>query len=200
MSNASTATERINWIDCIKGIGIYFVILGHIYKCNNIGMWIYSFHMPLFFILSGYLIADKLTVPCYSEYFKKKFKSLIRPFILFRIALILYWWVVESGFRKLDLGPIWFLPILFSIEITIVPILLRHRSLLMTSVYLLINATLFLALKSYPYSSFLYWILLYLNGSVWLLWGGVIRNIKILDVTALRGGHCNTIFSQYFRI
>lgn len=151
-------------------------------------MWIYSFHMPLFFILSGYLIADKLTVPCYSKYFKKKFKSLIIPFILFRIALILYWWVVESGFRKLDLGPIWFLPILFSIEITIVPILLRHRSLLMTSVYLLINATLFLALKSYPYSSFLYWILLYLNGSVWLLWGGVIRNIKILNVTALRGG------------
>ena len=168
MSNASTATDRINWIDCIKGIGIYFVILGHI--------------------------------PMLQRIFQKKFKSLIIPFILFRIALILYWWVVESGFRKLDLGPIWFLPILFSIEITIVPILLRHRSLLMTSVYLLINATLFLALKSYPYSSFLYWILLYLNGSVWLLWGGVIRNIKILNVTALRGGHCNTIFSQYFRI
>ena len=141
------AIDPVDAIGCIKGIGIYFVILGHIYKCNNIGMWIYSFHMPLFFILSGYLIADKLTVPCYSEYFKKKFKSLIIPFILFRIALILYWWVVESGFRKLDLGPIWFLPILFSIEITIVPILLRHRSLLMTSVYLLINANVIFSAK-----------------------------------------------------
>ena len=60
MSNASTATDRINWIDCIKGIGIYFVILGHIYKCNNIGMWIYSFHMPLFFIPVSY---THLTLP-----------------------------------------------------------------------------------------------------------------------------------------
>lgn len=83
MSNASTATDRINWIDCIKGIGIYFVILGHIYKCNNIGIWIYSFHMPLFFILSGYLIADKLTVPCYSEYFKKKIQIINHTFYSF---------------------------------------------------------------------------------------------------------------------
>ena len=72
---------RLEYLDAAKGLGILLVILGHIYAWNpNINRkilvtWIYSFHMPLFFILSGYLIADKLTVPCYSEYFKKKFKS-----------------------------------------------------------------------------------------------------------------------------
>ena len=52
-------SERYTWIDCIKGIGIFLVVLGHIYKDNYIGQWIYSFHMPLFFMLSGYLMYTK---------------------------------------------------------------------------------------------------------------------------------------------
>ena len=52
-------SERYTWIDCIKGIGIFLVVLGHIYKDNYIGQWIYSFHMPLFFMLSGYLMYAK---------------------------------------------------------------------------------------------------------------------------------------------
>ena len=52
-------SERYTWIDCIKGIGIFLVVLGHIYKDNYIGQWIYSFHMPLFFMLSGYLMCTK---------------------------------------------------------------------------------------------------------------------------------------------
>ena len=52
-------SERYTWIDCIKGIGIFLVVLGHIYKDNYIGLWIYSFHMPLFFMLSGYLMYAK---------------------------------------------------------------------------------------------------------------------------------------------
>lgn len=49
---------RLEYLDAAKGLGILLVILGHIYAWNpNINRkilvtWIYSFHMPLFFIVS----------------------------------------------------------------------------------------------------------------------------------------------------
>ena len=50
---------RLQHIDIAKGIAICLMVYGH---TNSYGMsFIYSFHMPLFFILSGYL--TKLNVP-----------------------------------------------------------------------------------------------------------------------------------------
>ena len=46
---------RLEWIDKAKGIGIILVILGHTICPPNIKFWLYSFHMPLFFFLSGYV-------------------------------------------------------------------------------------------------------------------------------------------------
>lgn len=48
-------TKRLDYIDYTKGFGILLVILGHIYDTSNpIKIWLYSFHMPLFFIISGF--------------------------------------------------------------------------------------------------------------------------------------------------
>ena len=56
---------RENWIDSAKGRLIFLVVLGHSLQylfCNGVDYWdnrlfffIYSFHMPLFAVLSGYL-------------------------------------------------------------------------------------------------------------------------------------------------
>ena len=62
-------SNRIKWIDACKGIGIIAVVLGHLaISYNSTGFYaeystlldalirvIYSFHMPLFFVLSGYV-------------------------------------------------------------------------------------------------------------------------------------------------
>lgn len=46
--------ERIQEIDIAKGIGILLVIAGHsVPYGSSLHTWIYSFHMPLFFLLSG---------------------------------------------------------------------------------------------------------------------------------------------------
>lgn len=55
--------ERENWIDIARGIGILLVILGHMSVARRA---IYSFHMPLFFFISGFL------------YKKRNFSALIR--------------------------------------------------------------------------------------------------------------------------
>ena len=48
-------TSRIGWIDTAKGIGLLCVILGHL-SIPYLDMWIYFFHMPLFFFLSGFAV------------------------------------------------------------------------------------------------------------------------------------------------
>lgn len=47
--------ERIDWLDKAKLLGIWLVILGHLYISDALQNWIYSFHMPLFFFISGFL-------------------------------------------------------------------------------------------------------------------------------------------------
>ena len=45
--------SRISWLDILKGIGIFLVVLGHVYSEKTIFNWLYSFHMPLFFWAAG---------------------------------------------------------------------------------------------------------------------------------------------------
>lgn len=61
--------KDIVWLDYARFIGIFLVILGHslqrIPDWNSIGMikrsydYIYLFHMPLFFVISGYLFRSR---------------------------------------------------------------------------------------------------------------------------------------------
>ena len=48
--------ERVKWIDYAKAFAIFFVVIGHVDTGNYFTDWIYSFHMPLFFFLSGITI------------------------------------------------------------------------------------------------------------------------------------------------
>lgn len=74
--------ERIHWIDWSKCILIYFVVLAHYGGiptfCDN---WICAFHMPAFFMISGYL-HKQLPV---SVSFQKNVKRLLVPALLFSL-------------------------------------------------------------------------------------------------------------------
>ncbi len=125
--------KRIEYLDVAKGIGILLVVLGH----NDLGslspflfQTIYSFHVPLFFFLSGFFI--NISIP-FLDYFKKRFHSLLKPY-LFTIFLI---YLASVSFGKmnfqtaivrmakslygsvayLDWQPLWFLPNLFVVSL-----------------------------------------------------------------------------------
>ena len=50
------AKQRDAVVDIAKGIGILLVVYGHLH--NPINTFIYAFHMPLFFFLSGFFIKN----------------------------------------------------------------------------------------------------------------------------------------------
>lgn len=104
---------RLPYLDIAKGIGIIFVVLGH---CSSrlTNYWMYGFHVPLFFVISGLLFDlskyDKIT------FLKKRCKSLLIPLLFWDIlqGLLLNQIPNHDHFK---IGVLWFLLVLFFAEI-----------------------------------------------------------------------------------
>jgi acyltransferase len=128
-----TYSQRTKWIDCGKGVGILFVILGHfVAPYLPLFTWIFSFHMPLFFFLSGYV--SNITKNAGKGSLRKILVTLIVPYFIFAfigllISLVIPWWrptsfkeVIYEIFYNvapegLHVGQIWFLFCLAVVEV-----------------------------------------------------------------------------------
>lgn len=87
--------NRLKWLDVAKGIAIIGVIVGHSYD-GFITRFIYSFHMPLFFILSGYTIKE-LPIENIWDATKKDLKRLILPCLYVRAIIVLVDFICGSN-------------------------------------------------------------------------------------------------------
>lgn len=92
--------RRILYIDLLKLFAIYLVLWGHAimhfqadYQQSYIFRAIYSFHMPLFMMLSGYFSVSSMEL-CARDFFTKKFRQLLLPCISWGIVC---WLVITSG-------------------------------------------------------------------------------------------------------
>ena len=94
--------KRLDYLDMAKGIGIFLVLLGHLQGdsifslspyIHPLCVWIFSFHMPFFFLVSGIFMykkdADPSAVSVKSEC-KKRFRSIMVPYIWFSLILLAY--------------------------------------------------------------------------------------------------------------
>lgn len=138
--------DRINdknfTIDIVKGIAIILVVFGHLIQYsiipsgedffeNPVFKIIYSFHMPLFIFVSGYLIAFSLKRRNIYDTFKSRVRSLIVPYVAWvtidiivdlskiiienqQLSVIK---LIELPIRMLIISPdIWFLFTLFALN------------------------------------------------------------------------------------
>lgn len=86
---------RIEWVDIAKGIGMLLVVWAHIHDTGDLCTVIYSFHMPLFFVLSGYLFkTDKYNGIW--EFLMKKKKSLIMPYLMLSFITLLFYILINK--------------------------------------------------------------------------------------------------------
>lgn len=133
--------RRVFYIDMLKAFAIVLVVFGHVYSVNdNLYYWVYSFHVPLFFCLSGVFFHYGIGI---KEYFQKRWHSTIIPFVFFYVLTFLYWVLIEREMRSAAGGvdaqwwrpllglltlsannnlmphnnPLWFVPTLITIEI-----------------------------------------------------------------------------------
>ncbi|WP_445721574.1 acyltransferase family protein [Flavobacterium sp.] len=125
--------ERINWIDQLKGFAIFLMVYAHNFPVTE--KYIYSFHMPLFLIISGFFLPKEINL----NKIKIRFKKIIIPYFFWAFFLFLFWVLIakdigvsseknlsttknfigifyaQGSMEYMDWGiPLWFLPMLFS--------------------------------------------------------------------------------------
>lgn len=122
----SPPPARLTWIDCAKGIGIVLVVYGHLaMSAMNAGAAlplhamslsesvVYSFHMPLFFILAGLVVARSYRRRGAQQFLIDKLQYLAYPYLIWSIlqtgSEILFHGASNHGTSTLDL---WLLPVL----------------------------------------------------------------------------------------
>ena len=93
MNGADGCKKRIDWIDFAKGFTMLLVVIGHSTGTSLLGMTIhqiiFSFHMPLFFVLSGMTFNPSDTVEEFKEKIFKNIKNLLIPFLITYIIFLL---------------------------------------------------------------------------------------------------------------
>lgn len=131
--------KRFDFLDVAKGIGILFVVVAHINYTPSLLTIIYSFHMPLFFFLSG-MTFDSSRYANFFAFIKRKFQTLVCPYVLFYVLSFLYRFCVDilayaqdidlwkfysyllqmflsQGSGNLPNAPLWFVPCLIVVEL-----------------------------------------------------------------------------------
>lgn len=86
--------SRLDYMDLAKGIGILAVILGHVYKNTVFGTLLYSFHLPLFFLISGYFFHY---IPDFWVFLKKKLRNYLIPYAGCSLFLAAFYFVYSKG-------------------------------------------------------------------------------------------------------
>ena len=108
--------ERISWIDTTRGIAILLVVFGHCmgYIDNPINKVILSFHMPLFFFLSGCCAKRKTDI---AAFLKSKIRKLLPGQLFLATTCVIYDFFAVGKLSIISNLFIWFLPVLFYTEI-----------------------------------------------------------------------------------
>lgn len=119
--------NRIEVLDFAKGLAIFLVIMGHATDNLATPLWrliIYSFHMPLFFLVAGMVVkpVDVTERGSLVDFLRKNFLALVVPFVIWGLVYscfsyenfgnILYG-TYEMLSKSHSLTSLWFLPVLF---------------------------------------------------------------------------------------
>ena len=130
--------KRLEYIDFAKAFGMLLIVWGHIRLGDWSNAFVYAFHIPLFFFLSG-MVFSKKRYPDFKSFLLKRVNSLIKPYIVFSVLTWIVWaafsyvthanvdsyWMPlaetfiaqGSGGFLLHNVPLWFVTCLFIVEI-----------------------------------------------------------------------------------
>ncbi len=121
----NNSINRIFWADNLKGFLILLVVLGHSiqYSVHNYGElhifnYIYSFHMPLFMAISGFVSYKESSLVELGG-IKRSIIQLLMPYVLWTWLLVSF--SDESLINRMILSPFyWFLILLFIIRVLMI--------------------------------------------------------------------------------
>ena len=130
--------DRFNYIDAAKAFGMMAVMWGHIHFNDISTYFVYAFHIPLFFFLSGMVFVPE-KYGGFKSFVVRKVKSLLVPYVIYSVITWVIWVAYVSLTRQqvdsiwaplletvlargsegylIHNAPLWFVPCLFVVEL-----------------------------------------------------------------------------------
>lgn len=97
--NTPYALKRLLFIDQLRALAIYLIIFGHNDYTSEFGVYLSSFRLPLFFIISGLIGKDKSGVTL-GQFISKYTKRLLVPYFSISVLLYVFWLFVGRNFGE----------------------------------------------------------------------------------------------------
>lgn len=97
--NNITEHQRLHydWVDHAKAMGIVLVVLGHTQSLpREVFYFVYRFHMPLFFFLSGYLINTQRLFSDPVKWARRVSVSVMVPYLGWWFVSFLWWLIIRQ--------------------------------------------------------------------------------------------------------
>lgn len=110
----SGTAGRYDFVDNAKAIGIVLVVLGHSRGLpESVTNLIFGFHVPLFFLLSGFLIKREKLEESIGSNVRRILRTLGLPYLVFFAMAWLYWLATRhiGGKALQSAGKAWFDPL-----------------------------------------------------------------------------------------
>lgn len=89
--------QRIDYIDIAKGLGMLAVIWGHVHNVGVSNVLVYSFHMQLFFFISGMMFNQRKYDSLW-KLVKNRSMTLLVPYAIYSVAT----WCVWASYQLLS--------------------------------------------------------------------------------------------------
>jgi len=129
--------NRLLFLDMTRGFAILLVVLGHCGTINHsCNVWLSTFHLPVFFIISGILMWLKEDAACsFTQLFIQKARRIMVPYLYFsigslcldfiqilrgRFSLQTLWNHALQTITLQGYSVLWFLPVLFLAEMLLI--------------------------------------------------------------------------------
>lgn len=169
-------SPRLQWLDVTKSLAIILMVLGHTSIPNVISNFIFAFHMPVFFLASGWCTHwEKYT---YKDFFIRRCRTLLLPFAIYSLFVIGVSYLVGEALFSWEKGwqgyALWFVPVLFVASLVAKLIMdIKHvlRKVSAMALFLCVGVTLSYfrvnlpwTLSTVPYATFLILLGTYFNG------------------------------------
>lgn len=91
--------ERIHWIDIARGMCIIAIVIGHVYTDGYLRWYLFSFHVPAFFYLSGLCFKENEE---FAVFIIKRIKTIVVPYFFYSIISILIFWIAGRYINSLN--------------------------------------------------------------------------------------------------
>lgn len=91
--------KRLEWVDLARGIGIILMVMGHVGFGKCFDYVIHAFHMPLFFLISGYFFKPVKDGELIYR-IRKRARSLLVPYVSFAAGYYFLWIIIGGGINN----------------------------------------------------------------------------------------------------